>query len=122
MAAHPPALATIEIPAYPPYVLQELREYEAHAAPAGPFLGVRYAIRRRLKAGPRSWAARQGRAFAKRAARPRALPDGDGRFDLHVELWGGHGDRQHTTYHRVVGLTLVPCPDFPTLPYGYIVT
>ena len=69
------------------------------------FIGIDYDICKRNRPSGRT--ARRGKPFGD-AKDLTPQPDDNGRWDLSVWLRCGDG-RLHTTYHRLVGLTLLKC-------------
>ena len=69
----------------------------------GVFTGVEYEILRKSQGERRSGRNQWGKAIT-----PEAALDSSGRCDLHVRFYDSYR-RWHSLYHRVVGLTLLPC-------------
>jgi hypothetical protein len=86
----------------------------------GCFTGVEFDIHRLNQAGE----VRAGRAPWGAAKVLHSFPDSDGRLDLQVQLWNNNHHFK-STYHRLVGLSLLQCwwdDQGQLLPEGYSVS
>ena len=91
------------IPGLDPYYLRAARAGRRLQTGEGEFVGVEYDIVRKSPAPSRSNRQPWGKPRTLEAA-----PNAKGRCDLNIRFYSAY-NQYHTTYHRVVGLTRLPC-------------